>query len=102
MFCMVWTGQSSMSKPTSCDIEASVIAKNIASLHSALMDQPDATRTSVDETIRKMLDEIARRTWERVEWLGGHYCPDFDQMWIDRKMPAWISCTCDIRKRSNQ
>ena len=87
---------------TSCDIEASVIAKNIASIHSALMDQPDATRAAVDETIRKMLDEIARRTWERVEWLGGHYCPDFDQMWIDRKMPAWTSCTCDIRKRSNQ
>ncbi len=87
---------------TSCDAEASVIAKNIAALHSRLMEQPDATRAEVDAAIRRMLSEIERRTWERVAWLGGHYCPDWDQMYVDRKMPAWSGCTCDVKHSLNQ
>lgn len=83
---------------TSCEDQSRVMAKNIASLHSALMDQPDATRAAVDAAIRKMLQEIERQTWERIAWLGGHYCPDWDQMWVDRKMPAWSGCSCDIKR----
>lgn len=87
---------------TSCEHEARIMAKNIASMHSALMDQPDATRAAVDATIRQMLDAIARQTWERIEWLSGHYCPDWDQMWIDRKSPQWDACTCDVKHRNRQ
>ena len=87
---------------TSCEDQARIMAKNIAAMHSALMDQPDATRAAVDEAIRKMLTEIERQTWERVEWLGGHYCPEWDQMWVDRKAPAWDACQCPIKHRANQ
>lgn len=86
----------------SCEDHARVMAKNIASMHSALMEQPDATRQAVDEAIRKMLSEIERQTWERIAWLGGHYCPDWDQMYVDRKMPAWSGCTCDVKRSLNQ
>jgi menaquinone-dependent protoporphyrinogen IX oxidase len=82
---------------TSCEHESRLMAKNIAALHSALMNQPDATRTAVDEAIRKMLTEIERQTWERIAWLGGHYCPEWDQMFIDRTMSAWDACICDVK-----
>lgn len=87
---------------TSCESDARIMAKNIASMHSALMEQPDATRAAVDAAIRRMLSEIERQTWERIEWLGGHYCPDWDQMWITRKMPAWDGCSCDIKRKLKQ
>ena len=87
---------------TSCKDEARVMAKNIASLHSSLMDQPDATRSEVDATIRKMLTEIERQTWERITWLAGHYCPEWDQMWVDRKSREWEACTCDIKRNATQ
>ena len=86
----------------SCEDHARVMAKNIASMHSALMDQPDATRTEVDATIRKMLTEIERQTWERIEWLGGHFCHEWDQMWVDRKSREWDACACDIKHRAKQ
>jgi hypothetical protein len=85
---------------TSCKIEASLIAKNIAALHSRLMEQPDATPAAAADAIRKMLTEIDRQVWKRINWLGGHYCPDWDQMWVDRKMPAWDGCTCAVRRRA--
>ena len=87
---------------TSCKDEARVMAKNIASLHSSLLDQPDATRSEVDATIRKMLTEIERQTWERITWLSGHYCPEWDQMWVDRKSAEWRACTCDIKRNATQ
>ena len=87
---------------TSCEHEARVMAKNIAALHSRLMEQPDATPEVAMATIRKMLAEIERQAWERIQWLGGHYCHEWDQMWIDRTMPSWTSCTCDIKKRLKQ
>jgi len=87
---------------TSCEQHARVMAKNIAAMHSSLMDQPDATRAEVDATIRKMLSEIQRQTWERITWLSGHYCHEWDQMWIDRTSREWATCTCDIKHSTKQ
>lgn len=79
---------------------ARITAKNLAEYHGSLMDQPDATRKSVGAAMEQAFEAIRRETLARIEERGGHYCPDWDQMWVTRSMPAWSGCTC-LRKNAN-
>ena len=89
-----------MSKTSVADF-ARITAKNLAEYHGRLMEQPDATRAMVDEAVRKAIKEIERQTFERIADLRGHYCHDWDGMWVTRSMrEEWNACHCAGKQSS--